>query len=320
MAVMRRTREESGFTLVETLMVSILFMIVLGATLASMNAFERLSRDNSRMNDHAERTRMAVERASRQLRNLASRPVTGKPTIARAEPTDFVFQTSDPTRTWVRMCTAPGTNGSATLWTLASNTLEPPSVGACPGTGKAASEWPTASQVTNAVTNQADGRAIPVFTYRRNCTTSVSPTCATTDLGSITSVNFELRVDDNRRRKPAETSVSSGVYLRNQNEAPLAKFRWSVVSVMERKVMLNGSDSVDPEGRTLRYYWFKGSTAPSFACGQPPTNGTVLNMGVTATYTFASTEGASGTLVPFTLVVCDPGDVRATFTDSVQIP
>ena len=51
---------------------------------------------------------MAIDRAARQLRNLANPTVTATTTIDRADDYDFIFQTSDPARTWVRYCLEPG--------------------------------------------------------------------------------------------------------------------------------------------------------------------------------------------------------------------
>ena len=46
-----------------------------------------------------------MDLAARQLRNLANQdPSQQTTTIARALPFDLVFQTSDPSRKWVRYC------------------------------------------------------------------------------------------------------------------------------------------------------------------------------------------------------------------------
>ena len=60
-----------------------------------------------------------MDRATRQLRNLANPTVNSTTTIDRATDYDLIFQTSDPAKTWVRYCL--DTSGSAgvnhaTLW------------------------------------------------------------------------------------------------------------------------------------------------------------------------------------------------------------
>lgn len=307
---------EGGFTLVEVLLVSALFLVVLTATVMSMASFERLNKRNHETNDQVERTRRAVDRGMRQLRNLASRPVTGEATIHRADPNDFVFQTSDPARTWVRYCTQAQPDGSRHLWSLASPAVAAPTATDCP----ALASWPTRDRVATSVTNQAAGRDVPLFSYGRMCTASSPPGCATA-MTSITSVNMQVMLDDNLARDPAEVRVSSGVFLRNQNEKPTALFT-AKPSSTSRSVLLNASDSSDPEGRTLRYYWFRTANYTPFTCNQKPADGTVLGLGVTLTYTFPDADGpADGTNKKnFTLVVCDPGDLQATYSSDVTIP
>lgn len=312
---MGRLRSQSGFTLVEVLLVSVLFLVVLTATLSSMANFERVNQDNQRTEEQVERTRRALERGSRQLRNLASRPTTGAATIARALPHDFIFQTSDPARTWVRICSEPQADGRAHLWMLASTSVVPSATTACPG---ATTDWPRRDRAAESVTNRAGGRDEPMFTYGRTCLAGAAATCMTVTT-SITSVNMEVLLDDNLARKPAEVRVATGVFLRNQNERPFARFA-ARPSAMPRTVLLNGSDSVDPEGRTLRYYWFRTDNYVPFQCGTTPQDGTVLGQGVTLNYRFPDADGPAGTVKNITLVVCDPGDLQASASLDVSIP
>lgn len=312
----RRTlAAQRGFTLIEVLLVSSLFLVVLTATVSTMTGFERLNRDNQRTNDQVERARRGVERGMKQLRNLASRTTSAQATIGRAEPHDFIFQTSDPTRTWVRYCREDTGGGTSRMWSLVNpTTTAAPAATACPGT---TTEWPRRDLVAASVTNTAEGRDIPLFTYGRKCDATSSPTCAT-DLGSITSVRMDVLLDDNLTREPKEMRVTSGVFLRNQNEFPIARFT-SGPGAQAREVMLNASTASDPEGRTLRYFWFR-DPAPTFACGVSPPDGTVLGQSVTLAYTFPAGDGSAGTSVPFTLVVCDPGDLQHKITQGVTIP
>lgn len=311
-----RLKCQRGFSMVEVLLVSVLFLVVLTATLTSMANFERVNRTTERTEEQVESTRRAVDRGARQLRNLASRPSTGAATIARALPHDFVFQTSDPARTWVRMCTAPVSTGHAQLWMLSSPTPVAPTTQSCPGT---TTDWPRQELVADKITNRLPGRDEAMFTYGRTCLPGAPATCAT-DLTSITAVNMEMLLDDDLTRKPAEVRVATGVFLRNQNERPVARFA-ARPSAMPRTVLLNGSASIDPEGRTLRYYWFRTDNYVAFQCGTAPKDGTVLGQGVTLNYRFADADGPSGTTTKgIMLVVCDPGDLQSVTQADVVIP
>ena len=111
------------------------------------------------------------------------------------------------------------------------------------------------------VTNQVDGIDRNVFTYE--CSVNAPPTCpaSSAEFTKITNVGMNLWVDADRSDRVSELNVTTGVFLRNQNEAPTA-----VVSAPLRtgplRWFLNGSGSSDPEGRTLQYFWFEG-TPPS---------------------------------------------------------
>ena len=316
----RRLNSQSGFTLVEVLLVSSLFLVILTATTMSMTAFERNNRDAQRLNDQSERARRAVDRGMRQLRNLASRTTTDPNTIAAATKDDFVFQTSDPTRTWVRFCKQDRTDGKTWLWALASPAATVPSTASCPGT---TADWPRRDPVATNVTNYANARDNAIFRYERTCLagmTAAAMAACQAATSSISSVRMDLMLDDDLAKNPPETRVSSAVFLRNQNESPSASFVSSTGS-KANEAFLNASASADPEGRTLRYYWYKTPAPTTFSCATPPdtTDPLVLGFGVTLSYVFKSTDGAVGNDLSFTLVVCDPGDLKATHTAPVTI-
>jgi hypothetical protein len=106
------------------------------------------------------------------------------------------------------------------------------------------------------------------------------------------------------------------VYLRNQNQAPLARFDSSVNTNTSRAVYLNASRTTDYEGRTLAYYWFKG-TRPAdtdIQCDEPLPSGTtvqtlwgavLIGTGITLSYKFPTGDTSPQQI---TLVACDPGD------------
>ena len=293
---MSRLRQAHGFTVVEVLVVCTISLVVFGATLSVFTSLVRNNRQAELQRDNVELARQAIDHAARQLRNLANPTVTATNTIDRAAPQDFVFQTSDPAKTWVRYCL----DGNGRLWEAESTgALTAAMRAGCPGSGWTRMPRMVSQNVTNA--------ARPVFTYACSPTTA-APGCpaGTADLAKITSVRFELFVDARAGDRVREMRVSTAVYLRNQNEAPTAKVTWTQAGA--RKVVLNGSGSSDPEGRTLSYFWFT-DTAPTAtelaSCTAAPER--AIWEGPVLTHGFETTEGAAGTPKQFWLVVRDPG-------------
>jgi prepilin-type N-terminal cleavage/methylation domain-containing protein len=306
----RSMRRQDGFTMIELLLVCVISLIIFGATVTAWTSVYRSNRALEGQQDNAESARVALDRAARQLRNLANPTVNAVKTIDRATDYDFIFQTSDPSKTWVRYClqTSGGGNtvDSATLWESESTTpitSAPLDMrGACPGDG-----WAKQTAVVQGVTNQFGGVDRNIFQYE--CSVDAPASCPSSDAeySKIKNVGIGLWVDAKKGDLISELNVSTGVFLRNQNEGPTAS-----VSVPHqlatRNWLLNGSGSSDPEERTLEYFWFEG-TAPTAAqitatgCTATPPN--VAWQGVTYNKRFDPADvGLSRT---FWLLVRDPG-------------
>lgn len=309
-------------TLVELLTGLAISLIVLGGSLTTFDGFTRNQRDNDARNDTTELARTSLDIQARQLRNLAKR--VSSPVIDTLSSSDLIFQTSDPARTWVRYCldttTAPASTERARLWTselavASASTASPVTSamrGACPGTG-----WSSTRVVADYVTNKRGGADRPMFIY--TCTVGTACTASAATYDQVVNIGAQLYVDTTPGYGPDELRVVSGVYLRNQNQAPVASFVWSVSA--SRTVVLNAAGSTDYENRTLDYYWFK-TTLPATAsidCSHPTVSGSTwpktlwgaagfIGNGITLPYTFPSTDGASGTTRSIGLVACDPGD------------
>jgi type II secretory pathway pseudopilin PulG len=304
----RTLRREGGFTMVELLLVCVISLIIFGATLTAWTSIYRSNRALEGQQDNAEAARVALDRAARQLRNLANPTVNAITTIDRATDYDFIFQTSDPSKTWVRYClqTSGGgnTTENATLWESESPTgitSSPDMRGSCPGDG-----WAKSTAVVQGVTNQAGGIDRNIFDYE--CSIATAATCPASDseYSKITNVGIDLWVDADNTDRVSELNVTTGVFLRNQNEAPTAS--GSASKIATEQVLLNGSGSTDPEGRTLEYFWFE-DTAPTAAtlaatpCTAKPPN--VAWEGVTFLKRFP--VGTAGQSKTFYLLVRDPG-------------
>jgi Tfp pilus assembly protein PilW len=241
--------DERGMTLVETLMVCILSIIVLGATLSAVEAFENNSRTNERVNEAQDNARNALDRMARDLRNLAS-PVTESPdAVDRAAAQDVVFQSEGNTIAGganarnterVRYCLDPDGNLWRQIQTWTSATPPSPSTATdCPGATTAdGGVWLKSSVVAQSIVNGTR----PIFTY--NAAT----------LRDITEVSSTLWIDVNPATvKPTETTLQTAVYLRNQNRKPEAAFSFDVVNL---SVVLNASESADPEEKAMTYTWY----------------------------------------------------------------
>ena len=302
--------KSAGFTLIEMLVVCIVATIIFAATLASFESFYRQNRSSTAQSETLNDARLALDRAARQLRNLANPTYNATNTITLATDRDFIFQTSDPAKTWVRYCLDTSGGASAgKLWMSESSgsTISTGMQGPCPGTG-----WSRQQIVSSHVTNMANGLDRNIFTY--SCPTSMPASCpaSSVDYPKIDMVEAHLYVDFNPTDNVHETDVSTSVYLRNQNEAPSALVT-GPTTLGTRKVALNGTGSSDPEGRTLDFYWFMDMTPPSNEladCTKAPPSS--IWQGPVLTETFPSSM-AIGSQHTFYLVVRDPGCLTSTF-------
>ena len=298
----RLRTDQSGFTLTELLVGASLFIIVLGAALTSFNVMETKARLNASLQDTQQQARQTVIVLSRQLRNLAgpdeNTPGAFDPASASfnpAAPYDIVFKTVNPNGPnaglnptnveRVRYCLDSG--NPAKLWQqtqtwTTSAAPAPPGTATCPDPS-----WPgTARVVATSVDNSYNGQDRPVFQYD-----STGP-------NAIYTVRVTLWIDVNPGKPPAETSLQSGVFLRNQNQPPNAAFQWSPGGAGH--VLLNGSASADPEGQQLKYTWKEGSTKLG--------EGIVFDWGPASTGTHT-----------ITLEVRDPANLLGTTSQAVNV-
>jgi prepilin-type N-terminal cleavage/methylation domain-containing protein len=307
-------RDERGFTLPEMLVAMVMFAIILLATLSVFDNTTKVSAANTKQNDAVEEARVSVDQVARQLRNLAS-PTTPLSTINTAAPYNLIFQTDDPTKTWVRYClvtngTGPKAKGSLYYATSASSTLTSGQTSSsCPGTG-----WDSVKIAAQDVTNQTNAQDRPLFSY--SCTAGSASDCpsSSADNSKIVLARENLFIDTNPGFAPAERRVATGVYLRNQNQQPTASFTPANQPAFQHTVILNGSASSDPEGRTLHYFWCEGSTSTCTT-----TSSYYIGTGVTLTYTFPPAD-SPGTTPTITLSVFDPGGLSDTTWQQVRVP
>jgi hypothetical protein len=299
MTLLRRiAREQAGYSLVELIVVSSLAPLLLGATLLVFNAFERNATRTAVAADAQSRTRANVDQLAKELRNLASPTPELPQAIDNASPYDLVFQTVGPSDfvngqntaniRRVRWCLNSPNNGDATLysqtqtWTSAA-TPTAPSTGSCPSN---ASGWASERVVAQGITNRAQGR--PLFVYNAAIKTS------------ITAITVQLFSRARTENEPTNGLLRSQVFLRNQNQSPLASF--TATSIGNGHVLLNGSGSADPDGDDLQYAW-----------SATPCTGACSWSGVTVD----ATTGAGAKTI--TLTVTDGAGLTQTSTQGVTV-
>jgi prepilin-type N-terminal cleavage/methylation domain-containing protein len=299
-----RMAEQRGWTLIELLVAMSMMTVVFTATLTLFVGFHRNERVNRLQNESQDQARQMIELATRQLRNLASPRDFDPAAVEIAGDYDFVFRTVDnvkPAGTAndrnikrVRYCLGPSSSNSETLysqqqtWTTATPPATVPSTAQCPD-----GAWGNQRVAAQDVVNREQSE--PIFAY----------TQASAALADIKAVQFRLWTDVNPGKRPAATRISSGVFLRNQNRAPVASCTATYAG--NNQVVLNGSGSEDPEGRPIRAYeWQRGGTAIT-----PALSGVVARW----------TAPASGTYT-FGVKVTDYGGLTATAncTQTVVVP
>jgi type II secretory pathway pseudopilin PulG len=276
---------QDGFTLVESVVAAAMLVVVLGATLVALDEFRGTTRVNTLQTQAQDEARRTVSGLATELRNLASPTDELPEAVEKATPSDLVFQSVADVRPSgsqnvrntrrVRYCLDAA---SSTLWrqeqtwtTAGAPAL--PATTSCPAPATQ-DGWAAGHKVAEHVTNGT--RA--VFTYNAS------------DLQLITEVHVKLYVDVNPGARPAESQLETGVFLRNQNRPPSASF---TATPSGAQVVLNGSESSDPEGRALRYQWY--------ADGSP------IGEGILFTY-----QPAQGGPHSITLTVSDPAGLTAT--------
>jgi type II secretory pathway component PulJ len=299
--IRRLIREERGsMSLIELLVAMSIFGAVLGATLFTFMTFDTLDRRTVDRTASQDSARASVDRLTRDLRNLASPTIAVPQAVDKATDYDLVFQTVDSNGPnaganaanikRVRWCLDESTPTDEKLvvqdqtWTSQS-TPAMPSTTSCPGTG-----WTDSTVMASNLTNTYNGQSRPLFTFNSSTLTEIN------------AVHVDLYSDINPLQRPSETHLTSGVFLRNQNQAPVASFTKALSGTTT--IVLNGSSSYDPEGQSLRYVWWD--------------NGSKITNGDGIVYTYPVTPGSSHSLQ---LHVFDSGGLEGvSATQSVNVP
>jgi hypothetical protein len=181
----------------------------------------------------------------------------------------------------VRFCLDAGgrLHRQAQTWTTAA----PPAAPA--GTDCPAAGWSGDYVVATNVDNVR--RGVPLFMYD------------STALDAVTRIGVNLWIDADPTRSPSAAHLTTSVFLRNQNRAPVASF---TATPTAQGILLNGSASADPEDAPLTYCWYDAAApvVPA-ASGSPCEAGPRIGTGITLSYAMA--QGATRNI---SLSVYDP--------------
>lgn len=258
-----RAREEHGFTLIEMLVATAIAMLVFGATITLLGVFQTSSRHDQLRNETQDQARNAMDRLARQLRSVVAPSAGYYGALEQAGPYSLAFQTIDPNQVAggsnttnamrVRYCLNDASPSNEVLWQQVkrwTNAAAPelPSATACPDL--AGSDWDSSTRLAQHITNENGGQTNrALFVYGPPHATEVS---------QIISVEPSLFIDVNPGHAPGETQLTSAVSLRNENRQPIAAF--TATQINNGFVLLNASESRDPDGLALTYQWWEDST------------------------------------------------------------
>jgi prepilin-type N-terminal cleavage/methylation domain-containing protein len=293
-------KREDGFTLVELLVTMVVTTIVFGATVAALANFQHANKADTLRNEVQDRARNTLDRLARGLRNVTARTSTSPGALEQASAYSIAFDTVDPFKVAggenksnevrVRYCLNDSNSENEIVYRQEQRwtTAEPPTL---PGSTEcpdlSAGDWETTSKAATNATNRIGGQDRALFTY------------ATTETPQIVTVEANLYLDLAPGKKPGETQLTTAVSLRNANRPPIVSFTPTQKGL---RVLLNASESRDPEGLALTYKWLENSkTLPS-----------------TAEF-YETGELEKGATYTFTLEVTDPSGLKSSTSQAVTI-
>jgi hypothetical protein len=276
-----RLGDQRGISVVEVVLAATLMIVVLGSSLGVLEALTRAGAQAHRKTATVDHAREAMDGIARALRD-ATDTAGGTGAVLRAQPNDLVLR-----------AVAPQTAGTAT------NPLALRTIRYCLGADRAVYRQEHAT-----ATAPAAACPDPAWSVNRMASDVVNgsrPLFAYAGAGGEppSSVRIELRVDADPARPPAATTVTSGVFLRNQNRRPIVSF--TATASAGRYVRLNGTASADPEGQRLTFAWRDEGRA-------------ISGSGSSVDYV-APAAGARR----FTLTVTDPQGASASAEQIVQV-
>jgi hypothetical protein len=302
---LERLREERGLSLMEVLIASALMIVVIGTALVPFQLVQRTQGVAESQMESQDNARNASQTFAHQLRNVMGQSQL----IDRAGAYDIVFETVDPrfkpagsgnarNLMRVRYCLDSTDPDRGVIWRQELRWTSSTTPSTMPGASCPDAGFGNQSVVAAQISNRAGGQSRPLFTY------SPGPS----PLVSITGVRFDLYSDKDPSKAPKETRLTSGVFLRNQNGAPVATATVTPTG-QPRQVALNAGESSDPENLPLTYRWC--DLTASSTCDAV----TAVGTGQLFMYTLPGTGARS-----MVLVVFDAGGLESDYTFTASTP
>jgi type II secretory pathway pseudopilin PulG len=251
-------RHEHGFTIVELLVTMAMALVVFGATLSVLEVFQRHNVYAQRRNENQDNARNAMDRIARSLRDVIAPATEFAGALETAGEYETMFQTVDTSSgefgankrhaMRVRYCLYDKEPSNELLLEQTQRSREEP-LPSAPASAcvPEASGWTTTTLVEH-VSNRAGGQKRPLFTY------------SASEAPQVVSVEINLYLELAPGQHPGETELMSGVSLRNANRKPVAKFKANFFAGKNEQVVLNASESEDPDGLALTYRWWENGT------------------------------------------------------------
>jgi prepilin-type N-terminal cleavage/methylation domain-containing protein len=315
---MMHAAEEHGFTLVELLVAMALAMIVFGATLTAFDVFQTNNRFDLLRNEAQDNARNAIDRLARELRNVAAPSTKEAGALEQAvtpaeekegKPASIIFQTissstpkgANTTNAMrVRYCLNDSTPSNEILYRQAQTweTEVAPALPSAKNLEKCpdeAGDFQSTTQLVRYITNKNGGQSRALFAYG-----------SASEVSKIVTVEptLYLNVNPSQPLHPGETQLTSGITLRNANRQPVAAF---TATEKNGHILLNASESTDPDGLALTYKWSEGTTeeeTPIASTSQQYETPTAL---------------VSKSVHTFWLKVTDPGGLTASTKKTVTL-
>lgn len=255
----RRLRDQRGFTLIELMITMTLGLAAFGGVLTILEVLLRQSHANRQQTEAQDQARATADQLAVTLRNALATPGVAPTAVERAQPFDMILQTVDPFVTnatlaagnalgamRVRYCldTSNSQNGVLRMQRQRWSTAAAPATPAATTCTAAPAGWDDNRVVSTHLVNRLRLPERPVFTYTPSTYTSTA---------AIRSIGMTLVVDRDPASVRGERALTTGMALRNANQAPVAEF---TVAQASGYVILNGSGSYDPDGDGLTFKWF----------------------------------------------------------------
>jgi hypothetical protein len=235
-----------------------LALVVFGATLSVLELFQRHNVYAQRRNENQDNARNAMDRMARSLRDVIAPASEFAGALETADEYSTMFQTVDTSAgefgankrhaMRVRYCLFDKEPSNEILLEQTQRSKEEP-LPSAPASGciPGAPGWTTTTLVEH-VTNRAGGQKRPLFTY------------SASEAPQVVSVEINLYAELAPGQHPGETELTSGVSLRNANRKPVARLKANFFAGKNEQVVLNASESEDPDGLALTYRWWENGS------------------------------------------------------------